>query len=389
MPPVFGPVSPSPTRLWSCAAPSGSAVVPSQRAKKETSCPTRHSSTSTVAPAAPCTRPSMISATAASASSTVAATTTPLPAARPSALTTIGAPCARICARAASGSANRAQRLPGAPAASATSRVKALLPSNRAAAWLGPKHFSPAAAQASARPRVSGASGPTTTRSTRWAVANATRAGMSSAPIGTHSAISAMPALPGAQNSLPSSGDAWSAQHSACSRPPPPTTRTLMPAAPALTPPRAEKALGNQSLGAERATNTGRPRASAGLLAYTPGMDTSPPPNVPEFAVAELAGAIKRTLEGAFGRVRVRGEITELRRYPSGHIYLALKDENAKLKAVIWKATVPRLGLKPEEGVEVIATGKVTTYGDRSEYQLVIDRLEYAGEGALLARIET
>ncbi|MFC7475539.1 exodeoxyribonuclease VII large subunit [Dankookia sp. GCM10030260] len=123
-------------------------------------------------------------------------------------------------------------------------------------------------------------------------------------------------------------------------------------------------------------------------------MDTTPPvakaaPNIPEFAVSELSGAIKRTLEGAFGRVRVRGEITELRRYPSGHIYLALKDENAKLKAVIWKATVPRLGLKPEEGVEVLATGKVTTYGDRSEYQLVIDRLEYAGEGALLARIET
>ena len=85
----------------------------------------------------------------------------------------------------------------------------------------------------------------------------------------------------------------------------------------------------------------------------------------------------------------MRGEITELKRYPSGHIYLALKDENAKLKAVIWKATVPRLGLKPEEGVEVIATGKLTTYGDRSKYQLVIDRLEYAGEGALLARIET
>ncbi|GGC32302.1 exodeoxyribonuclease 7 large subunit [Siccirubricoccus deserti] len=122
-------------------------------------------------------------------------------------------------------------------------------------------------------------------------------------------------------------------------------------------------------------------------------MDSTPPraatANIPEFAVSELAGAIRRTLEGAFGRVRVRGEITELRRYPSGHIYLALKDENAKLKGVIWKGTVARLGLKPEEGVEVIATGKITTYGDRSEYQLVIDRLEYAGAGALLARIET
>jgi hypothetical protein len=110
--------------------------------------------------------------------------------------------------------------------------------------------------------------------------------------------------------------------------------------------------------------------------------------NVPEYSVGEIAVAVRRTLEGAFGRVRVRGEIAELRRYPSGHIYLALKDENAKLKAVIWKSAVSRLGLKPEEGIEVIATGRITTYGDRSEYQLQIDRLEYAGAGALLARIE-
>src|SRR4051812_11147860 len=125
-------------------------------------------------------------------------------------------------------------------------------------------------------------------------------------------------------------------------------------------------------------------------------MDTTPPrpqgqsaaANIPEFAVSEIAGAIRRTLEDAFGRVRVRGEITELKRYPSGHIYLSLKDENAKLEAVIWKTSVPRLAIKPENGVEVIATGKIGTYADRSKYQLVIDRLEYAGEGALLARIE-
>jgi len=120
-------------------------------------------------------------------------------------------------------------------------------------------------------------------------------------------------------------------------------------------------------------------------------MDTIPPkaaPNIPEYGVSELAGAIRRTLEDSFGRVRVRGEITELKRYPSGHIYLSLKDENAKLEAVIWKTAVPRLALKPENGIEVIATGKIGTYADRSKYQLVIDRLEYAGEGALLARIE-
>ncbi|MCX8134459.1 MAG: exodeoxyribonuclease VII large subunit [Roseococcus sp.] len=114
----------------------------------------------------------------------------------------------------------------------------------------------------------------------------------------------------------------------------------------------------------------------------------APGANIPEYGVGELAGAIKRTLEGAFARIRVRGEITELKPYPSGHIYLSLKDENAKIEAVVWKSAVPRLGLKPENGVEVIATGRLSTYADRSKYQLVIEKLEYAGEGALLARIE-
>ena len=119
----------------------------------------------------------------------------------------------------------------------------------------------------------------------------------------------------------------------------------------------------------------------------TPSRD-APLSNIPEYAVSEISGAIRRTLEGTFGRVRVRGEITECKRYPSGHVYLSLKDENAKLEAVIWKTAVPRLSIQPENGVEVIATGRVTTYADRSKYQLVIDRLEFAGEGALLARIE-
>jgi len=110
--------------------------------------------------------------------------------------------------------------------------------------------------------------------------------------------------------------------------------------------------------------------------------------NIPEYSVSELSGAIKRTLEGAFGRIRVRGEITELKVYSSGHTYLSLKDEGGKVRAVIWKSAAGRLGLKPENGVEVIATGKISAYGDRSEYQLMIERLEYAGVGALLARIE-
>jgi exodeoxyribonuclease VII large subunit len=111
-------------------------------------------------------------------------------------------------------------------------------------------------------------------------------------------------------------------------------------------------------------------------------------PNTPEFSVSEIAGAVKQTLEGAFGRVRVRGEITELKAYASGHVYFALKDEGAKIRAIIWRGVASRVGLKPENGVEVIATGKITSYPERSEYQLIVDRLEYAGAGALLARIE-
>jgi exodeoxyribonuclease VII large subunit len=110
--------------------------------------------------------------------------------------------------------------------------------------------------------------------------------------------------------------------------------------------------------------------------------------NTPEFTVSGIAGAIKQTLEGAFGRVRVRGEITELRAYASGHVYFALKDESAKIRAIIWRGAAARVGLKPENGVEVIATGRITSYPERSEYQLIVERLEYAGAGALLARIE-
>ncbi len=122
-------------------------------------------------------------------------------------------------------------------------------------------------------------------------------------------------------------------------------------------------------------------------------MDDPRPPvlnasNLPEFTVSEISGAIKRTLEGEFGRVRVRGEITEMKRYPSGHIYFSLKDEAAKLSGIVWRTSVARLGLVPENGVEVIATGRVSAYGERSSYQLIVERMEYAGAGALLARIE-
>ncbi len=126
-------------------------------------------------------------------------------------------------------------------------------------------------------------------------------------------------------------------------------------------------------------------------LAYATAMNDlrlDPIGNVPEFTVSEISGAVKRTLEGNFGRVRVRGEITELKRYPSGHIYFSLKDEGAKLSGIVWKSAVPRLGMQPENGVEVVAIGRISSYAERSSYQLIVERMEYAGAGALLARIE-
>lgn len=94
---------------------------------------------------------------------------------------------------------------------------------------------------------------------------------------------------------------------------------------------------------------------------------------------------LKRVVEDRFGFVRVRGEISGFKRAASGHVYMALKDENARLEAVMWRGTTQRLNFQPEDGLEVIATGKLTTYPGRSNYQLVIERMEVAGEGALLA----
>ena len=241
MPPVFGPVSPSPTRLWSCAAPRGNAVSPSHSANSDTSSPTRHSSITTAAPASPNARACIMASIAASASASVAATTTALPAARPSAFTTIGAPRRRTNSRAASASSNRSHCAVGMPAASQSSLVNALLPSSCAAARDGPMHGIEAASIASAMPATSGASGPGTTRSISLSCAKATSAEKSSGPIGTHVATSAMPGLPGAHQSFVSSGLAASDQHSACSRPPDPTTSTRiplssLPARPALVP---------------------------------------------------------------------------------------------------------------------------------------------------------
>lgn len=112
-------------------------------------------------------------------------------------------------------------------------------------------------------------------------------------------------------------------------------------------------------------------------------------PNAPEFTVSELSGALKRTVEDNFGHVRVRGEISGFRGpHSSGHCYFALKDENAKIEAVIWKGVHGRMRFKPQEGLEVIATGKLTTYPNSSKYQIVIEAIEPAGVGALMALME-
>jgi len=115
----------------------------------------------------------------------------------------------------------------------------------------------------------------------------------------------------------------------------------------------------------------------------------SPSSNAPEWSVSELSQALKRTVEDAFGYVRVRGEISGYRGpVASGHAYFALKDEGAKIDAVIWKGTLGRIKTKPEEGLEVIAHGRLTTFPGKSSYQIIIERLEPAGLGALMALLE-
>ncbi len=116
----------------------------------------------------------------------------------------------------------------------------------------------------------------------------------------------------------------------------------------------------------------------------------APPPesNAAAYSVSELAFAMKKTLEDAYGFVRLRGEISKVTRHASGHIYLTLKDERASIDAVVWKGSVRGLKHQPQMGLEVIVTGRVTTYPARSSYQLVIETMEPAGVGALLAQLE-
>src|SRR6476661_8713987 len=236
------------------------------------------------------------------------------------------------------------------------SLVKPLDPSSWAAAASGPNTAIPALRSASATPATNGPSGPTTTRSMALLFASSTTAAGSHGSAITQSAQRATPGLPGAAISRSQLGDCLSRQASASSRPPDPKSRIFM----------------------DLPDDT-----RAGLLANVAPGDNSPP-----LSVSELSGALKRTIENAFGQVRVRGEISGFKRHASGHCYFTLKDENACIDAVIWRTSAGALAFRPEDGAEVIATGKLTTYPGRSKYQIVVDRMELAGEGALLALLE-
>jgi exodeoxyribonuclease VII large subunit len=118
-------------------------------------------------------------------------------------------------------------------------------------------------------------------------------------------------------------------------------------------------------------------------------MSDFPSSNVPELSVSELAGKLKRLIEGEFGQVRLKGEVSGYRGpHSSGHVYFSLKDESAKIDAVIWKGVFGRIRFRPEDGMEVIATGKLTTFPGKSNYQIIIEMLEPAGIGALLQQLE-
>nr|MCH9764993.1 exodeoxyribonuclease VII large subunit [Alphaproteobacteria bacterium] len=134
------------------------------------------------------------------------------------------------------------------------------------------------------------------------------------------------------------------------------------------------------------------PGADTNLGRFVADLQTKPAgkgANAAEFSVSELSSAIKRALEDGFGYIRLRGEISGYRGpHASGHCYFALKDQRAKIEAVIWRGVFSRLKIKPEDGMEVIATGKVSSYPGSSKYQIVIDALEPAGLGAMMVQLE-
>ena len=120
-----------------------------------------------------------------------------------------------------------------------------------------------------------------------------------------------------------------------------------------------------------------------GLVAKQSAGDNAAP-----LTISEISALLKRTVEDRFGFVRLRGELSGVKRAASGHLYCSLKDEKAVIDAVMWRGSTQRLAFKPEDGLEVIASGKLTTYPGRSKYQIVVEQMEIAGEGALLAMLE-
>lgn len=116
--------------------------------------------------------------------------------------------------------------------------------------------------------------------------------------------------------------------------------------------------------------------------------DPSPGQNTPEYSVAEISGAVKKTIEGAFGRIRVRGEVGRVFKARSGHLYYDIKDDGNVLGCTTWKGQAARLSVQPEEGMEVIVTGKLTAFGAQSKYNMNVDEVVVAGEGALMAMLE-
>lgn len=114
----------------------------------------------------------------------------------------------------------------------------------------------------------------------------------------------------------------------------------------------------------------------------------APGDNAPALSVSELSAALKRTVEDGFAHVRVRGEISGFKRVASGHCYFTLKDDAACIDAVIWRGSANAIRFQPEDGIEVVATGRLTTYPARSRYQIVVERLELAGQGALMALLD-
>src|SRR3984957_12075420 len=232
----------------------------------------------------------------------------------------------------------------------------------------------PASASASAKPASTALSGPITTRSAPISRASATCPATSVAATGRVSASAAMPGLPGAQTRQVSKGDWTIFQARACSRPPDPTSRMF----------KSRLRVGWSSARAYCHDSTRAAMFMSMSLADAPAVAD----NAPAYTVSELAFALKRTLEDTYGFVRLRGELSKVTRHASGHIYLSLKDDRACIDGVVWKTQTRGLACRPEQGMEVIVTGRITTYPASSKYQIVIETLEPAGVGALLAQLE-